>query len=176
MSYGHVYPLIARPPHRQAWNMKRGYKVVGQFEFRPKGKHGRKAMKIKDTFLYSNHLYKEKSHGASGVVNSYCAAYRLICTWHANRLNSECKVYGDESETKFLPIGAWMDQMSKRLGLVFNPEALELFAMNKLFLIHEWLKARNVAKPHVKLNNMMRMLGFSISNELYDLIDKNPHP
>jgi hypothetical protein len=69
-----------------------------------------------------------------------------------------------------------MDQMSKRLGLVYNPEALELFAMNKLFLIHEWLKARNVAKPHVKLNNMMRMLGFSISNELYDLIDKNPHP
>lgn len=69
-----------------------------------------------------------------------------------------------------------MDQMSKRLGLVYNPEALELFAMNKLFLIHEWLKARNVVKPHVKLNNMMRMLGFSISSELYDLIDESPHP
>lgn len=67
-------------------------------------------------------------------------------------------------------------QMSKRLGLVYNPEALELWAMNKLFLIHEFLKARNVTKPDVKLNNMLRMLGFSISNQLYDLIEKYPHP
>lgn len=66
--------------------------------------------------------------------------------------------------------------MSKQLGLVYNPEALELFAMNKLFLIHEWLKARKVAKPEVKLNNMLRMLGFSISNQLYDLVENDPHP
>jgi hypothetical protein len=67
-------------------------------------------------------------------------------------------------------------QMSKRLGLVYNPEALELWAMNKLFVIHEWLEARNVAKPSVKLNNMLRMIGFSISDQLYDLIEKYPHP
>ncbi|KAG0600750.1 hypothetical protein M758_11G057700 [Ceratodon purpureus] len=67
-------------------------------------------------------------------------------------------------------------QMSKKLGLVYNPEALELWAMNKLFIIHEWLKARKVAKPNVKLNNMLRMIGFSISDQLYDLIEKYPHP
>lgn len=67
-------------------------------------------------------------------------------------------------------------QMSKRLGLVYNPEALELWAMNKLFVIHEWLEARNVAKPSVKVNNMLRMIGFSISDQLYDLIEKYPHP
>lgn len=66
--------------------------------------------------------------------------------------------------------------MSKRLGLVYNPEALELFAMNKLFLVHEWLKARKVAKPEAKLNNMLRMLGFSISSQLFDLVEKYPHP
>lgn len=67
-------------------------------------------------------------------------------------------------------------QMSKQHGLVYNPEALELFAMDKLFVILEWLKARNVAKPDVKLNNMLRMLGFSISSQLYDLVEKYPHP
>lgn len=48
--------------------------------------------------------------------------------------------------------------------------------MNKLFLIHGWLKAHDVVKPEAKLNDMMRMLGFSISDQLYSLIAKSPHP
>jgi hypothetical protein len=67
-------------------------------------------------------------------------------------------------------------QMSRRLGLVFNPEALELFAMNKLFLLHAWLNARKVPKPAVRINDMMRILGFGISEQLYSLLEESPHP
>lgn len=64
-------------------------------------------------------------------------------------------------------------QMSRRLGLVFNPEALELFAMKKLFIIYPWLEARAVAKPSVKVNDMMRMLGFKIDDNLYKLLESS---
>jgi hypothetical protein len=67
-------------------------------------------------------------------------------------------------------------QMSRRLGLVFNPEALELFGMNKLFLLHTWLNAHKVPKPAVRINDMMRILGFGISEQLYSLLEESPHP
>ncbi|CAK9277984.1 unnamed protein product [Sphagnum jensenii] len=67
-------------------------------------------------------------------------------------------------------------QMSRQLGLVFNPEALELFAMNKLFLLYTWLNARKVPKPAVRINDMMRILGFGISEQLYSLLEESPHP
>ncbi|KAL3702225.1 hypothetical protein R1sor_020247 [Riccia sorocarpa] len=67
-------------------------------------------------------------------------------------------------------------QMSKKQGLVFNPEALELFAMNKVFSIHPWLKARGVKSPHTKLTNMLRMIGLGVSKEFYALINRYPPP
>ncbi|KAL2649762.1 hypothetical protein R1flu_017890 [Riccia fluitans] len=67
-------------------------------------------------------------------------------------------------------------QMSKKQGLVFNPEALELFAMNKVFVIHPWLKARGVKSSHSKLTNMLRMIGLGVSKEFYGLINRYPPP
>ncbi|KAJ7294818.1 hypothetical protein O6H91_Y229500 [Diphasiastrum complanatum] len=67
-------------------------------------------------------------------------------------------------------------QMSKRMGVVFNPEALELFGMKKVFTIHTWLNAQNVLKPAAKTSDMMRMLGFSVGDSLYDLIERDPLP
>ncbi|ERN05473.1 protein CHLORORESPIRATORY REDUCTION 6, chloroplastic [Amborella trichopoda] len=65
-------------------------------------------------------------------------------------------------------------QMSLRLGVVFNPEALELFVMKKVFIVYSWLKHHNIPKPKLKTSDMARMLGFGIGDELYDLIDSNP--
>ncbi|KAF3777131.1 CHLORORESPIRATORY REDUCTION 6 protein [Nymphaea thermarum] len=62
-------------------------------------------------------------------------------------------------------------QMSMRLGIVFNPEALELFVMKKVFTVYNWLKHNNVPKPRLKTSDMARMLGFGIGDELFDLID-----
>ncbi|XP_072979270.1 protein CHLORORESPIRATORY REDUCTION 6, chloroplastic [Typha angustifolia] len=68
-------------------------------------------------------------------------------------------------------------QMSMRLGIVFNPEALELFVMNKVFTVYSWLKQQNHPKPRLKASDMARMLGFGLGDELFDLIDRHPiHP
>ncbi|CAM6095275.1 unnamed protein product [Calypogeia fissa] len=67
-------------------------------------------------------------------------------------------------------------QMSKRQGLVFNPEALELFAMRKVFLLYSWLKVIGIPKPKNKVNDMLRILGFGITDQLYDLIEEHPPP
>uniref|UniRef100_A0A0F7H0M0 Chlororespiratory reduction 6 n=1 Tax=Erodium trifolium TaxID=337410 RepID=A0A0F7H0M0_9ROSI len=66
-------------------------------------------------------------------------------------------------------------QMSARMGVVFNPEALELFVMKKVFIVYSWLKENNIAKPRLKTCDMARMLGFGIGDELFDLVDNNPH-
>ena len=63
--------------------------------------------------------------------------------------------------------------MSLRMGVVFNPAALELFVMNKVFVVYPWLKRHGVPKPRLKTSDMARMLGFGIGDELFDLIDHN---
>lgn len=62
------------------------------------------------------------------------------------------------------------------MGLVFNPEALELFSMKKLFVVYNWLKARKIDRPAVKTNDMMKMLGFSIEDQLFHLLETYKHP
>lgn len=64
--------------------------------------------------------------------------------------------------------------MSARMGVVFNPEALELFVMNKVFIVYSWLKQHDESSmPRLKTKDMATMLGFGIGDELFDLIDDN---
>lgn len=67
-------------------------------------------------------------------------------------------------------------QMSMKMGVVFNPEALELFVMKKAFVVYSWLKRHNVPKPKLKTADMGRMLGFGIADDLFNLIDNHPLP
>lgn len=64
-------------------------------------------------------------------------------------------------------------QMSMRMGVVFNPEALEIFMMKKVFVVYSWLKQHDIPKPRLKAKDMARMLGFGIGDELFDLIDEH---
>ncbi|EEF29886.1 conserved hypothetical protein [Ricinus communis] len=64
-------------------------------------------------------------------------------------------------------------QMNMKMGVVFNPEALELFVMKKVFIVYSWLKQHNIPKPRLKTSDMARMLGFGIGDELFDLIDQS---
>lgn len=60
------------------------------------------------------------------------------------------------------------------MGVVFNPEALELFIMKKVMIVYNWLKQHEVPKPRLKASDMARMLGFGIGDELFDLLDQSP--
>lgn len=66
-------------------------------------------------------------------------------------------------------------QMSMRMGVVFNPEALELFVVQKVFVVYEWLKENEIPMPRLKAKDMARMLGFGIGDDLFDLVDQHPH-
>ncbi|KAL3840723.1 hypothetical protein ACJIZ3_025314 [Penstemon smallii] len=50
--------------------------------------------------------------------------------------------------------------------------ALELFVMNKVFVVYTWLKQNEIPMPRLKAKDMARMLGFGIGDELFDLVDK----
>lgn len=67
-------------------------------------------------------------------------------------------------------------QMSMKMGVVFNPEALELFIMKKAFVVYSWLTHNGIPTPRARLktSDMARMLGFGIGDELFDLIDQHP--
>ena len=62
------------------------------------------------------------------------------------------------------------------MGVVFNPEALELFILNKVFIVYSWLKENDIPKPRLKTSDMARMLGFGIGDELFDLVDRHQVP
>ncbi|XP_027069956.1 protein CHLORORESPIRATORY REDUCTION 6, chloroplastic-like [Coffea arabica] len=67
-------------------------------------------------------------------------------------------------------------QMSMKKGVVFNPEALALFVMKKVFIVYSWLKENDIPMPRLKTKDMARMLGFGIGEELFDLIDEQSTP
>ncbi|MGF1513979.1 MAG: CRR6 family NdhI maturation factor [Elainellaceae cyanobacterium] len=59
-------------------------------------------------------------------------------------------------------------QFSKT-GIQYNPEALELFVMSKVFHIVRWLKASDVAgRNSVKL--MTKTLGYELDDQFFELI------
>ncbi|KAL8492921.1 hypothetical protein ACS0TY_024208 [Phlomoides rotata] len=62
-------------------------------------------------------------------------------------------------------------QMSLKMGVVFNPEALEIFVVKKVFVVYGWLKENEIPMPRLKAKDMARMLGFGIGDDLFDLID-----
>ena len=66
--------------------------------------------------------------------------------------------------------------MSKRLGVVFNPEALELWSMKKYFTVYEWLRSKEFTRPDVKVKEMMTLLGFKIADVAYQIMENDPLP
>ncbi|NJL45218.1 MAG: CRR6 family NdhI maturation factor [Leptolyngbyaceae cyanobacterium SM2_3_12] len=60
-------------------------------------------------------------------------------------------------------------QFSPTEGIRYNPEALEIFVMQKIFVISGWLKQRGITS-HAKLKFMTQMLGYEIDDGLFELL------
>ena len=61
-------------------------------------------------------------------------------------------------------------QFSPKEGIQYNPEALEIFLMQKLFVLSDWIRL-NLAIPSTsRLQAMAKMLGYDLDNSLFDLI------
>ena len=53
--------------------------------------------------------------------------------------------------------------------LQYNPEALELFVMQKVFVISLWLKSRGIDST-AKLQQMTQSLGYEIDSAFFNLL------
>ncbi len=60
-------------------------------------------------------------------------------------------------------------QFSPTEGIRYNPEALEIFVMAKIFVIAEWLKQQGITST-TRLKFMTQMLGYDIEDGLFELL------
>ena len=60
-------------------------------------------------------------------------------------------------------------QFSPQEGIQFNPEALEIFVMSKVFVCFAWMQQHNCIS-HVRLQFMTKMLGYELDEGFFALL------
>lgn len=60
-------------------------------------------------------------------------------------------------------------QFSTQEGIQYNPEALEIFLMQKLFVLTDWLKQQNIPSQS-RLKSMAQLLGYELDDSLFNLL------
>jgi len=53
-------------------------------------------------------------------------------------------------------------------GIQYNPEALEIYLMHKLFVLHDWMKQHSIKSPS-RLKSMAQLLGYELDDGLFEL-------
>lgn len=54
-------------------------------------------------------------------------------------------------------------------GIQYNPEALEIFLMQKLFILTDWIQQLGIPSRS-RLKSMAQLLGYDLDDSLFDLI------
>ena len=60
-------------------------------------------------------------------------------------------------------------QFSVKEGIQYNLEALEIFLMQKLFVLTDWLQQQGIPSQS-RLKSMAQLLGFELDDALFDLL------
>lgn len=61
-------------------------------------------------------------------------------------------------------------QFSRTDGIQYNPEALEIFVMHKIFILTDWLQQWNVPSKS-RLKSMAQMFGYELEDSFFKLIN-----
>ncbi|MBD2576526.1 CRR6 family NdhI maturation factor [Oscillatoria sp. FACHB-1406] len=61
-------------------------------------------------------------------------------------------------------------QFNRTEGIQYNPEALEIFVMNKMFVLSDWLKQQGISSA-TKLKALAQMLGYDLDESFFTLLD-----
>ncbi|NEO96289.1 MAG: chlororespiratory reduction 6 domain-containing protein, partial [Moorea sp. SIO3G5] len=61
-------------------------------------------------------------------------------------------------------------QFSRTEGIQYNSEALEIFVMQKIFVLSQWLKQWGI-QSQSRLKSMAQLLGYELDDTLFDLIE-----
>jgi hypothetical protein len=59
-------------------------------------------------------------------------------------------------------------QFSSQEGIQYNPEALEIFLMHKIFILGDWLKQQGIPSLS-RLKSMAQMLGYELDDALFEI-------
>jgi hypothetical protein len=59
-------------------------------------------------------------------------------------------------------------QFTAKEGIQYNPEALEIFLMHKIFILGDWLKQQNIPSQS-RLKSMAQMLGYELDDALFEI-------
>jgi hypothetical protein len=62
-------------------------------------------------------------------------------------------------------------QFSRREGIQYNPEALEIWVMQRVFMLTDWLKTHAVVESQSRLKFMTQMLGYELDDGLFELLN-----
>ncbi|NET00334.1 MAG: CRR6 family NdhI maturation factor [Sphaerospermopsis sp. SIO1G2] len=62
-------------------------------------------------------------------------------------------------------------QFSSKEGILYNPEALEIFLMNKIFILGDWLKQQNIPSQS-KLKSFAQILGYELEDGFFEMIEQ----
>ncbi len=57
-------------------------------------------------------------------------------------------------------------------GIQYNPQALDLFVMQKIFTIHDWLRQQGMERTHL-LKQMAELFGYELQDDLFDLLNQD---
>jgi hypothetical protein len=63
-------------------------------------------------------------------------------------------------------------QFSSKEGIQYNPEALEIFLMHKIFVLSDWLQTQNIASPS-RLKSLAQILGYELDDAFFEMIEKS---
>ena len=60
-------------------------------------------------------------------------------------------------------------QFNRSEGIIFNPEALEIFVMNKIFVLSDWLKQQEIPERS-RLKSMAQLFGYELDDAFFEMI------
>jgi hypothetical protein len=61
-------------------------------------------------------------------------------------------------------------QFSRSEGIIYNPEALEIFVMQKIFVLAEWFKQKKIPSKF-RLKSMAQIFGYDLEDSFFDLME-----
>ncbi|BAZ28598.1 hypothetical protein NIES4074_10320 [Cylindrospermum sp. NIES-4074] len=62
-------------------------------------------------------------------------------------------------------------QFSSKEGIQYNPEALEIFLMHKIFVLSDWLQYKNIPSQS-RLKSLAQILGYELDDAFFEMIEK----
>jgi len=60
-------------------------------------------------------------------------------------------------------------QFNRNEGIIYNPEALEIFVMQKVFVINNWLETKGIASKF-RVKSMAQIFGYELDDTFFDLL------